>query len=66
MSDIWNEDSIQHNGRRGYRIGRESGVMSRHPFQHGAVAGNGAWIGGRDTSGFDGVDDVEDECRGRG
>ena len=47
-------------------MGRESSVVSRHPFQHGAVAWNDTWIGGRNTAGFDGVDDVEDEYRGRG
>jgi hypothetical protein len=65
VTDIWNEDSIQHHSQRGHGMGRESDVVSRHPFQHGAVAGNGTWISRGDTSGFDGVDDVEDECRRR-
>ena len=66
MSDIWHEDLIQHNSQRGYGMGRELGVISRHPFQHGAIERDSAWISGRDTLGFNGVDDVGDECRGRG
>jgi hypothetical protein len=66
VSDIWDEDSIQHNSQRSYGLGRELGVVSRHPFQHRVVARHDTWIGGRNTLGFDGVDDVEDECRGRG
>jgi len=47
-------------------MGRESGVVSRHPFQYRAVAGNGVWISRRDTLGFDRVDDVKDEYRRQG
>ena len=46
-------------------MGRKSGFVSRDPFQHRVVAGNGAWISGRDTSRFDGVVDDQNECTGR-
>jgi hypothetical protein len=46
-------------------MGRKSGFVLRDLFQHGVVAGNSAWISGRDTLRFDRVVDDQNECTGR-